>query len=61
MQFIIFRWGGWLLLLSTVVQLAHGEVHWGVAGLIVAAFILTIGYRVSAIFGVRLPWVRDDG
>jgi len=52
---------GWLALLIGAVTLVD-FVSWtpirGVAEVVVSAFLLSIGYKVSDVFGVRLPWIR---
>ena len=52
---------GWLLLFIAVMTLLD-TVSWtpirGLAELAVSAVLLSIGYKMSHVWGVRLPWVR---
>jgi hypothetical protein len=60
MMYGIYRLGGWIELAFAVVLLVQGDLLWGVPHLIISAFILPIGYRISTVFGVRLPWVKNE-
>jgi hypothetical protein len=54
---------GWLLLLLAALAILDPlstDRAMGVAYLAVAAFLLSVGHRVRRVFGVRLPWVRDE-
>lgn len=56
----LFCFGGWFNLAYAALVLASGNWWYGIALLGLSAFLLSIGYRVAAVFGIRLPWVRDD-
>jgi hypothetical protein len=57
----IYRVGGWIELAFAVVLLLGRDWPWAIAHLVVSAFLLPVGYRVYAIGGVRIPWVKDNG
>jgi hypothetical protein len=54
---------GWLFLLfaaSAISAPRTGAREGGVLFLVIAALLLSLGYRVRRVFGVRLPWVRNE-
>lgn len=56
----VFRFGGWINLALGVGLLIGREWWYAGVALLLSPFLLSIGYRVSAVFGMRLPWVRQD-
>lgn len=61
LQRALAKFGGWFnTVLGIALLLLRGWAV-GTTFLLLGLFLLTVGYRVFAIFGVRLPWVREDG
>jgi hypothetical protein len=58
---LLARIGGWVNLALALAGLALHGWFWGGIFLLLAVALLTQGYRVAAIFGIRLPWVRGHG
>jgi hypothetical protein len=56
----MLRLGGWINLGLGVGFLVARDWWLGGLMLLLSPFLLSIGYRVSAVFGVKLPWVRED-
>ena len=56
----LFRIGGWLNLAIGIEMLVVREWWYAGIALLLSPFLLSIGYRVATVFGVRLPWVRED-
>ncbi len=54
------RFGGWINLPVGIGFLVAREWWLGGMFLLLSPFLLSIGYRVATVFGVRLPWVRED-
>lgn len=50
----------WLNLAFGLAFLVGHEWGWAAAHIAIAAFFLPIGYRISAVFGIRIPWVKSD-
>ena len=54
------KFGGWFNGALGVAGLCVGAWWTGSLFLSLGLFLLTLGYRVSHVFGARLPWVRED-
>lgn len=56
----LMKFGGWVNSALGVGGLLVGAYPLGALFLALGIVLLTQGYRVSAVFGVRLPWVRSN-
>jgi hypothetical protein len=59
MTYGLFKFGGWFNTALGVGALVVRAPLQGALFLGLGLFLLSIGYRVSAVLGVRLPWVRN--
>lgn len=54
------KFGGWFNTALGILGLCLGGWVAGVLFLTLGLILLTQGYRVSAVLGVRLPWVKGE-